>query len=87
MAALAESLPKHLDAETLDVLEELLITADMGVKTAAEVVKESFAKIRQDKEISDQLRKPSTNYRKFLQLCEQNLNLTAAKKPFVIFNG
>ena len=44
---------KKLDAETLDELEELLITADMGVKTAAKIVA-AFGKMRQDREISDQ---------------------------------
>lgn len=76
---------KRLDTQTLDELEELLISADMGVKTATEVVK-GFAKIRQDKEISDREIRESlaAELQKILQPCEQKLIIDRQKKPFVI---
>ncbi len=42
---------RKLDRETLDELEELLVQADMGAKTAAKIV-ENFSRQRLDKEIS-----------------------------------
>lgn len=44
---------KKLDQDTLDELEELLISADIGPKTSIEIV-ENFAKNRFGKDISDQ---------------------------------
>lgn len=44
---------RRLDSEALDELEELLVQADMGAKTAAKIV-ENFSRQRLDKEISQQ---------------------------------
>lgn len=76
---------KKLDAETLDELEELLITSDMGVKTAAKIVGE-FAKMRQDKEITEQeiREKLAIELEKLMSPCEKKLVIDTNKKPFVI---
>lgn len=76
---------KKLDAETLDELEELLITSDMGVKTAAKIVGE-FAKMRQDKEITEQeiREKLAIELEKLMNPCEKKLVIDTTKKPFVI---
>lgn len=44
---------KKLDQETIDSLEDVLIEADMGPKTAAKII-EAFSKDRFDKEIDEQ---------------------------------
>lgn len=76
---------KKLDSETLDELEELLITSDMGVKTAAKIVGE-FAKMRQDKEITEQeiREKLAIELEKLMSPCEKKLAIDTNKKPFVI---
>lgn len=76
---------KKLDSETLDELEELLITSDMGVKTAAKIVGE-FAKMRQDKEITEQeiREKLAIELEKLMSPCEKKLAIDTDKKPFVI---
>lgn len=76
---------RKLDDETLEELEELLIAADMGVKTAAGIVAE-FGKIRQDKEISDQeiREKLAFEIEKILLPCERRFVVDGSKKPFVI---
>ena len=76
---------KKLDAETLDELEELLITADMGVKTAAKIVA-AFGKMRQDREISDQeiRAKLAEEIGKILLPTEKKFVVDRGRKPFVI---
>ena len=70
---------KHLDAETLDELEELLITADMGVKRPRKWSKvlPKFVRIR--KFPIRRSEKPCSRITEILQLCEQNLELDRGK--------
>jgi fused signal recognition particle receptor len=76
---------KKLDAETLEALEEALITADIGVKSAGAIIRD-FAKGRVDKEIEE------TEIRRLLarQIADrlapiaQPLTLDLSKKPFVL---
>ena len=43
---------KKLDNATLDELEELLLTADMGIKATSKII-ENFSQKKQNKEITD----------------------------------
>ena len=63
---------KKLDAETLDNLEELLISADIGVAASAEIIKK-FSSVRQDKEIenAEVLRLLAAEIEQILLPCEQ----------------
>ena len=76
---------KKIDQETLDELEELLITSDMGVKTSAKIIK-AFGAQRQDREISSEeiCRKLADEIALILQPCQQKLEIDGSKKPFVI---
>ena len=76
---------KKIDSETLEELEELLITSDMGVKTSAKIIK-AFGAQRQDKEISSEeiCRKLADEIAKIVKPCEQKLVVDREKKPFVI---
>jgi fused signal recognition particle receptor len=75
---------KKLDAETLEQLEELLITADLGVATAQKLT-QAIAKSRFDKEISaDSIREAlATEIEKILTPAEKSFAADTAK-PFVI---
>ncbi len=77
---------KKLDDDTLQNLEELLISTDMGIKTAQKVVSE-FAKIRHDKEISEQeiRQKLVEEIEKILFPLEKKFVVDYNKKPFIIF--
>lgn len=76
---------RKIDAETLDELEELLISADMGVKAAAKIVS-GFSKKRFDKEISEQeiRQELAADIENILQPWAQPLSIDKNKKPFVI---
>ena len=76
---------KKINQETLDELEELLITSDMGVKTSAKIIK-AFGSQRQDKEISGEeiCRKLADEVALILEPCQQKLEIDRNKKPFVI---
>jgi fused signal recognition particle receptor len=75
---------KKLDAETLEQLEELLITADLGVTTAHNLT-QAIAKSRFDKEISaDSIREAlAAEIEKILTPAEKSFAADTAK-PFVI---
>lgn len=75
---------KKLDATTLEQLEELLITADLGPATAAKLA-ETVGASRFDKEVTpDEIRAAlAAEIEKILKPAEKSL-FTADAKPFVI---
>ncbi|MBA4210320.1 MAG: signal recognition particle-docking protein FtsY [Parvibaculum sp.] len=76
---------RKLDAATLEELEELLISADLGLDAAAAVT-EAVGKDRYDKEVSpEEIRVIlAGEIAKVLKPVEQPLTIDTAKKPFVI---
>ncbi len=76
---------KKLDASTLEELEELLISSDMGVKTSAKIVA-TFGENRQDKDISEEeiKTKLAEEIEKILLPCQKSLEIDSNQKPFVI---
>ena len=76
---------KRLDSQTLEELEELLISADMGVMTSAKIIS-SFGSKRQDKDISEnEIRQLlAEEIEKIMLPCEKSLVIDRSKKPFVI---
>ncbi|MBQ8784431.1 MAG: signal recognition particle-docking protein FtsY [Alphaproteobacteria bacterium] len=76
---------KRLDSQTLEELEELLISADMGVMTSAKIIS-SFGSKRQDKDISEnEIRQLlAEEIEKIILPCEKSLVIDRSKKPFVI---
>lgn len=76
---------RKLDDETLEELEDLLITADLGVSVAAKVTA-ALAKDRFNKEISDEEVKEilASEIEAILAPAAKPLTLNAANKPHVI---
>lgn len=76
---------KKLDNATLDELEELLLTADMGIKATSKII-EQFSQKKQDKEITDiEIRTAlASDIENILKPCEQPFSIDNTKKPFVI---
>ena len=77
---------RKLDQDALDELEEILIMADLGPKTAAKIV-ENFSKEKFDKEISgsDIKKALAGQITEILNPVTQPLDITASEtKPFVI---
>ena len=76
---------RKLDQETLDALEEALIEADLGPKTAAKIVEE-FAKDRFGKDLEDdEIRSALAGVVSgMLEPVARPLVIDEAKKPFVI---
>ena len=76
---------KKLDAATLEELEELLLTADLGVQACAKIM-QNFAAKKQDKEISDEEIRTllAADIEAILQPCQKDFVLGAAHKPCVI---
>lgn len=76
---------KKVDEQTLDELEELLITSDIGVKASAKIIA-AFAKRRLDKDVSDEeiKRELAADMEQILVSCQQPLTVDKSKKPFVI---
>ncbi len=76
---------KKVDSQTLDELEELLITSDIGVKAASKIIN-AFGKRRLDKDISDEEIKQelAADMEQILAPCQQALKIDANQKPFVI---
>lgn len=74
---------KKLDSATLDELEELLISADIGVKASTEIM-QKFASIKQDKEVErkDILSHLANSIEPILAPCEREFFLKS--KPCVI---
>ena len=75
---------KKVDAQTLDELEELLISTDIGVHASGKII-ENFAKRRLDKDISltEIKEELASEIEQILIPCQQPLTISAAK-PFVI---
>ena len=76
---------KRIDAETLAELEDLLISADMGVKASAKIAA-AFGKKRFDKELDEKdiRRELAAEIEKILKPWEKSLIIGAEKKPFVV---
>lgn len=76
---------RKVDAGTLEELEELLISADMGVKASMQIVKE-FSQRKLDKELSgEEIRAELANdIANILRPCEKSLLIDSTKVPFVI---
>jgi len=76
---------RKLDSATLEELEELLLTADLGVSATAEII-QNFAAQKQDKEISDiEIRRLlAADIEEILRPCEQSFTLNTNHKPEVI---
>lgn len=76
---------KKLDNATLDELEELLLTADMGIKATSKII-ENFSQKKQDKEITDiEIRTAlASDIENILKPCEQQFSIDNTKKPFVV---
>lgn len=76
---------RKIEAATLEELEELLITADMGVKASAKIVA-AFGKKRFDKELEEKdiRRELAAEIEQILSPWEKPLVIDAVQKPFVI---
>ena len=76
---------KKLDSATLEELEELLITADLGISSAQKIIDE-FAKQKQDRDISDEeiRRLLAQSMENILKPCEQEFVIDDGFKPYVI---
>jgi len=76
---------KKIDSQTLEELEELLITADLGIKSSAKIISE-FAKIKIDKEVSENEIKQAlaSEIEKILKPLEANFTIDCKQKPYVV---
>lgn len=76
---------KKIDSQTLEELEELLISSDLGVKTSAKII-DAFAKIRMDKEVSeDEIKQAlASELEKILKPLEADFITEIQQKPYVI---
>lgn len=76
---------RRVDTQTLDELEELLISSDIGVRASAKITG-SFAKRRLNKDAGDTEIKNelAADIETILQPCEQPLAIDDTQKPFVI---
>ncbi len=76
---------RKVDAQTLEELEELLISADMGVKASAKIIA-AFAKKRLNKESSEEEIKQTLaeDIAEILKSCEAEFKVEAPKPPYVI---
>lgn len=76
---------KKLDVATLEELEELLLTADLGVQASAKIM-QNFAAKKQDKEITDEEIRSllAADIEEILAPCQQEFTMDASKKPYVI---
>lgn len=76
---------RKLDGDAIEALEELLITADLGVKVAARLAA-NFSKTRFDKDVDEQeVRKAlAADIADLLEPVAKPLNIDTANKPHVI---
>ena len=76
---------RKLDGDAIEALEELLITADLGVKVAARLAA-NFSKTRFDKDVDEQeVRKAlAADIADLLEPVAKPLNIDTATKPHVI---
>lgn len=76
---------RKIDEQTLEELEELLITSDIGVKAAAKIIS-GFAKRRMNKDADEQEIKQelAADIEGILRPCQKPLLIDKTQKPFVI---
>src|SRR5688572_28898695 len=77
---------KTLDADVLNQIETLLLTADVGVETTEHLIKTLTTKLAR-KELTDTqaaLQCLQTEMKDILRPCEQALTLATETKPYVI---
>ena len=76
---------KKLDGATLEELEELLLTADLGVQASSKIM-QNFAAKKQDKEITDEEIRSllAADIEEILAPCQSEFAIDTAKKPYVI---
>lgn len=76
---------RKVDEQTLEELEELLITSDLGVKATNRIIQE-FSKKRLDKDLSDsEIKKElASDIEKILIPCSLPINFNKDIKPFVV---
>ena len=76
---------KKLDNATLEELEELLLTADIGVASTQKIIAE-FSKQKQNRDITgNEIRQLlAKDIENILQPCEQKLMIKTDAKPYVI---
>ncbi|MEB3702871.1 Signal recognition particle receptor FtsY [Candidatus Bealeia paramacronuclearis] len=76
---------RKLDQDVLNELEELLITSDLGVQTASELVK-SLAKKKFNQNITDEEVRThfADEIEKILEPYAQSLEINRTQKPFVV---
>lgn len=76
---------KKVNEQTLEELEELLITADLGIKAVSKIIS-GFSKRRLNKDCSDEeiRQELATDIENILKPCEKKLDFNKSHKPFVV---
>lgn len=76
---------RKLDGATLEELEELLLTADLGVQASAKIM-QKFAAKKQDKEITDEEIRAllAADIEEILTPCQQEFTIDTTKQPYII---
>ena len=76
---------KKVDAQTLEELEELLITSDIGIKATTKIL-QNFAKRKLDKDADEQEIKQelALDMEQILAPCQAPLTINKEHKPYVI---
>ncbi len=76
---------KKVDEQTLEELEELLITADLGIKAVSKIIS-GFSKRRLNKDCSDEeiRQELATDIENILKPCEKKLEFDNTPKPFIV---
>ena len=76
---------KKIDAQTLEELEELLISADLGIKATNKIISE-FAKMKMNKEVSvDEIKQAlALQIENIISPLEADFSVETKEKPYVI---
>lgn len=76
---------QHVDSETLEDLQDILISSDMGIKASDKII-ENFKKKRLNKEatITEIKEELSKEIEEILKPCEKSFTIEEAKKPYII---
>lgn len=76
---------KKIDAQTLEELEELLISADLGIKSTNKIIAE-FAKMKMNKEVSvDEIKQAlALQIENIISPLEADFSVETKEKPYVI---
>ena len=76
---------KKIDAQTLEELEELLISADLGIKATNKIIAE-FAKMKMNKEVSvDEIKQAlALQIENIISPLEADFSVETKEKPYVI---